>query len=240
MILGRLFNHLKTANWQSAFIELVVVVAGVYGAFELERWGEDRRDARYEQVLLEQLHGEIVLAIPMMEEQLLGFAETQTGVQQAATILMQDTGSEELDSSQCDSLFRVSILRYTPLTLTSLEEMATSGIHSELDDQELKVLLFILQRNTRDLSSFNQLVLPQQRILMDMYPELIPRGIDSNGAHFMNCDTDGMRINQGFINHMMSDFGRYRGLSGRLGRQLETLTEIHARLDHVLEISHAE
>jgi len=240
MILGHLINHLKAANWLTAFIELLVVVVGVYGAFELERWGEERREARHEQVLLEQLHGEIILAIPVMEEQVQNFVDTLTGVQQVASILMQDAGSGELDSSQCSDVFSVSILRFTPLTLTSLEEMASSGMHSQLDDQELKTLLFILQRHTKALISFMQLVLPQQVILMDVYPELIPRGVDSDGVSFMNCDTDGMRTNQGFINHLMSDFGRYRGLSYRLGRQLETLAEIHIRLDYLLEISHTE
>lgn len=70
---------------------------------------------------------------------------------------------------------------------------------------------------------------------MDQYPNLMPRGVDANGDRFVHCDTDGMRTNQGFINHLMSNIGRYGGMVGRFEEQLDSLQSVHAKLDEVLQ-----
>ena len=158
---------------------------GVYGAFQLEGWGEEWREARDEHMLLEQLHSEVVLAAPLMEEQLQGVGHTLTGTTDALSLLMQAVGTGELNSF-------VQMLRFKEI------------------------------------------------VLMDIYPELMPRGVGNDGEFFIHCDADRMRVNQGYINHLISNFGRKRGLLSHLNQQFDTLIDIHRRLDHVLSISHAE
>ena len=69
MILGKIGNHLSAGNWPSVLVELLVVIVGVYGAFQLENWGEDFRENQRERMLLEQLHSEIQFAYPLMKDQ---------------------------------------------------------------------------------------------------------------------------------------------------------------------------
>ncbi|MGB5740355.1 MAG: hypothetical protein WBM54_13515 [Woeseia sp.] len=234
MLLNNFSNHIKNANWPAILIELLVVIVGVYGAFQLERWGEERRESRDEQVLLDQLHNEIELAVPMMEDQLKNYTDTLELAGTVGSLLMQPTGSGELSDDQCMLLFDISILALTPLTLTALDEMVSSGKHSQIDNRQLRTLLFTLKSKIKANEVYSQLVRPQQKILMDMYPELLPRSIDGNGEGTMRCDTDGMRTNQSFINHLMSNLGRYGGMSARLSRELEPLREVLSKLDEVL------
>ena len=56
----------------------------------------------------------------------------------------------------------------------------------------------------------------------------------------MRCDTDGMRDRQDFINHLMSNIGRYGGFVNLLQQQLDDLRNIHEKLDKVLETSSTE
>ena len=157
-----------------------------------------------------------------------------------ASILMQPVGSGELTDDQCLQIFWVSVLNWRPLTLTTLDEMVSSGVHSHLDDRELRALLFSLNAEMQNFSLYMQLVRDQQNILMDLYPDLLPRGVDENREASIECNTDGMRANQAFINHLMSNIGRYEGMVRSLESELEALRAIHDRLDVVLEASNEE
>ncbi len=240
MILRKTINHISGANWPAVLIELLVVIVGVYGAFQLERWGEERRESQREWILLEQLHNEIEVADPIIEAQAQARRKVLNETVQAASILMQPPGSGELDDDQCYQMFRISVLSWDPLTLTTLDEMVSSGAHSQLDDHELRTLLFSLKADMQGFSDYIQLVRPQHNVLMDLYPNLLPRGIDADGESFIHCDTDGMRARQDFINHLMSNIGRYGGFANLLERQLDALRNIHGKLDKVLETSGAE
>lgn len=240
MVIERIIEQIKAANWSVVVIELLVVFVGVYGAFQLERWGEDRREARYERTLLEQLHGEIVLAVPLMEYQVSNKTETESGIVEVATLLMQPPGSGDLSPEQCNNIFGVSIMLHAPLTLISLDELTSSGLHSQLDDHQLRTLLFTLKSRSQQVESLIRYIGPNMITLMDDYPELIPRGVDAEGVPFMRCRTDGMRNSQAFINHLMSNHGRQRGVLARLEREFDALVQVHARLDEVLAISHSD
>lgn len=240
MIIRRISRHITSGDWPLVLIELLVVFVGVYGAFQLERWGEERRESQNEWVLLEQLHNEIERAYPRMEAQAESRRANVNNTLTVASILMQPVGSGELTGDQCLQIFWVSVLTWRPLTLTTLDEMVSSGVHSHLDDRELRALLFSLNAEMQNFSLYMQLVRDQQNILMDLYPDLLPRGVDENREASIECNTDGMRADQAFINHLMSNIGRYEGMVRSLESELEALRAIHDRLDVVLEASNEE
>jgi len=43
MLLSRLTKHLRSQNWAAVLLELVVVVVGIFLAFQLERWYAEQR-----------------------------------------------------------------------------------------------------------------------------------------------------------------------------------------------------
>lgn len=234
MLRERFSKHLGSINWRAVFIELLVVLLGVYGAFQLERWGEERREYTNARFLLEQLKNEIELAEPLMEKQLQDHRDNISDIITVASLLAQPAGSGALDQAQCSAVLRVSTLPWNPLTLTALDEMVSSNVHSRLADRELRTLLFSLRAEMQHMNSEMQLVRPLQKHLPDEYPHLLPRGFDSDGNRILECNTDDMRTNQGFMNHLVSNYGRMRAVTGSLEEELEALQTVHRRLDEVL------
>ena len=156
---------------------------------------------------------------------------------------MQQPGSEPLSDDQCETIFALSTLsiaEWRPVTVVTVDEMISNGMLSELDDAELRRMLFSLQAETTSLSAFMGFVRGQLNVLMDDYPDLMPRGIDEQQQYFIRCNTDGMRRSQPFINHLASNRGRYGGLSTRWNSVQEVLHQSHVRLDSLLGIEHPQ
>ena len=54
MIMKNLIKHIKE-EWYKYFLEILVLIIGIYGAFAVERWNEDRKDKIREQKVLTRL-----------------------------------------------------------------------------------------------------------------------------------------------------------------------------------------
>lgn len=86
MILRSFSDHLRNNDWLAVLVELLVVIVGVYGAFQLENWGEGLRENQRESLLLEQLHLEIEYSYPLMEKQVQSARSFVSGAQQVALV----------------------------------------------------------------------------------------------------------------------------------------------------------
>jgi len=217
---------------------LVVVVVGLYLAFQVDRWTENWKASRKEAVYLAQLHEELAAVDASTIEAGRDYRATMEQSSEVLSLLMQPVGSGPLSDEQCQVIFTLSIILWRPVTVVSVEEMISNGMLSELDDAELRRLLFALQTETHALSAYMAYVGARQNMLMDDYPELMPRGIDANQEMFMRCDADGMRLSQPFINRLASNRGRYGGLSSRWNGLQKILHDSHVRLDALLGIVH--
>ncbi len=62
MLLRRITEHFRTQNWAAVLLDLVVVIAGVFIAFQVESWYEHRRLVSDEQQFLQSLAQDFDLA----------------------------------------------------------------------------------------------------------------------------------------------------------------------------------
>ena len=60
MILRRVVRHLKQQHWTGVFIELVIVVLGVFIGLQVSDWNEGRKDAARGKEYLLRLHDELL------------------------------------------------------------------------------------------------------------------------------------------------------------------------------------
>ena len=63
MILRRIAQHMKQQHWTGVFIELVIVVVGVFIGLQVNNWNEQRQDRALEKQYLQRLHDDIQLSI---------------------------------------------------------------------------------------------------------------------------------------------------------------------------------
>ena len=63
MILRRIAEHLKQQHWTGVFIELLIVVLGVFIGLQAQDWNEQRQDRGLEKQYLQRLHVDIQRSI---------------------------------------------------------------------------------------------------------------------------------------------------------------------------------
>ena len=64
---GRLRKNFAVSNYGTLALELVVVVLGILIAFQIDRWGEDRRDREHEFDYLARLKNDLQIEIQSMD-----------------------------------------------------------------------------------------------------------------------------------------------------------------------------
>ena len=63
MILSRIARHMKQQHWTAVFIELVIVILGVFIGLQVSNWNEQRQDRGLEKQYLQRLHVDIQRSI---------------------------------------------------------------------------------------------------------------------------------------------------------------------------------
>jgi hypothetical protein len=67
MILRRVIQHVKKQEWTAIWIDLVIVVVGVFIGIQVANWNEDRRDREREQAYLKDIAAELDESILSIE-----------------------------------------------------------------------------------------------------------------------------------------------------------------------------
>ncbi len=238
MILRRLLQHTRETNWFLVIVDLLVVMLGLWGAFQLDSWKQQRQDAVSEQFYLEQLHSELLTALTEQQQRLADNLDTLDNVTAAALLLQQPAGGPELSQEQCRSLWQASVRNGDPVDLTTVQELINGGNLSLLKDRELKTRLYQFQARQQSFRAYSEKLRGNQQSLPTVFPELLARSLGPDLRNVVVCDTDGMRQDRSFLNHMLASRGRFAGLVSSIESEAELLTSLDTRLDYLLGLSH--
>jgi len=66
MIFGRILRNLKSGNFSFAVLELVMIIVGVFIAFQVDQWNEDRKTAAVEVLWLEAVRADLEQSLPFL------------------------------------------------------------------------------------------------------------------------------------------------------------------------------
>lgn len=92
----KLLEALKRQDWVFLALEVVVVIFSILVAFELERWGEERRDRKQELSYLLRLKDDLQIEIAQLETA-LGYAEARIAAAHLLEKIMSETSSAARD-----------------------------------------------------------------------------------------------------------------------------------------------
>jgi len=136
--LSRLREALRTRDWLGIVIELAVVTIGVLLAFQVDQWGDNRKQARDERQFLGRLYDEYQRAIDELETV---NDESQRGVMskiRAAFDARNDPAKlrqySEVPGFGCEAGF----LRSAPFSYTASQELISSGRLNLIADPDLR------------------------------------------------------------------------------------------------------
>jgi len=60
LILRRFNEHVKDQNWFAVWLDLIVVVVGIFLGLQVTQWNDDRQDVKWEQEFYRDLKGDLV------------------------------------------------------------------------------------------------------------------------------------------------------------------------------------
>lgn len=121
-------QHMKQQHWTGVFIELVIVILGVFIGIQVSNWNQAREDARlgqdYVRRLVFDLQGDLVKA----REQTVYYENVLQAVQHTAELLKApDSDPKDL----VISAYRATEVIYRPANLATWNQIVSSG-HLEL------------------------------------------------------------------------------------------------------------
>jgi hypothetical protein len=198
---------IRKQAWFVVVIEVLVVVVGIFIGLQVDDWNQSRKDRIDEQLFLEQLHGDILLAEALSARLLsrrLGRQELHIA---ASDILFGRTDRDTLSEEECSATAATSHFNIVAASLPSFLELAGTGRLHIIQDAQLRSALVSLEQIRGALIDLISIQTIKSINLPRSYPDLIQlaaRNVAEVGevASRATCDTDGMRENQAFL----SDF----------------------------------
>ena len=242
MILRRLSDALGEQNWFTVVFEVAVVVVGIFIGLQVDKWNEARKDRIEESAFIARLHGEMETSTGFL--QTLGERQWNSwqSLVSALDVVFARTNRDELSDDECSAIGRSAWLILVTIDLPSLEELASSGRATIVQDAGLRLAfarfqqLSVSTRNLFDAASATHLSVK--------YPDIVQsEGYWSEQENELRirfqCDLSAMRTDRGFLNDLSHNADNFDGFYNKgIQRELEQLERIHELVDLFLGIKH--
>ncbi len=127
MLLRRVTQHVKDQNWFAVFVDLLIVVVGVYIGIQVANWNAERQNQKEQLSYLELLHTELAPRIENYER----FFESLEEVGNNERFVVETLRSGKLDNSETTRFNSglVTIIRvHQPDTSLLVKRLETSDI----------------------------------------------------------------------------------------------------------------
>lgn len=140
MILRRVTEHLKQQHWTAIFLDLVIVVLGVFIGLQVNNWNEARNERRIERAYLERLRVDFAANVKALETYLDGRRRDGQILSELAVALQEGGRPPSVEALQ-SPLCRWGAPPLPDLRQGTYNELVSSGRLSFLHDEKLRILL---------------------------------------------------------------------------------------------------
>lgn len=242
MILRRLTKHVKEQNWFAVGLDFLIVVFGVFIGLQVQNWTSEQSRRQLELRYTERLHEEVVRLLATRAP-LMSFREVWVeGVISATPVIFRQE-DRDLTPAECEAIAYSYIVTNPTDDLASLIELQGSGqlslFRNESVSEALRDYLLIRSR-VRDAGEGIAFSVVH---LSNKYPHMIRIVSHSPGPGtpgVFQCDLEAMRADQAFLNDFQTTQNDYISHVQNNTRVSQSLAQLHAILDDVLDIAHAE
>ena len=238
MILRRITQHLKDQNWFAVWLDLFIVVLGVFIGIQVANWNDAQTERLDERQYLVRLHGEILELIEINQELTI---YGQESIDQITIVVEQIVVSDEiinLNSSDCREVMGLHIFAdqiYLPATI---EELISTGRLSLILNDDVRTAIIAFAQSIDSYHTLVEDVRSDRIVLSRKYPTLITMSAERTNHH---CDFEGMRDSPSFRNDLVDSFYRYGSYTRNVViEQQDKRKNLHLLLDEELGIKHDE
>ena len=246
MFLRRLSEAIAEQNWFVVVIELLVVIVGIFLGLQVDDWKEARNDKTDEQIFLQRLHEDLLLADELsarVRERRLGRLQS---IMDASDVLFSRVDRTDLTEEECTAISSSSFFNINASGLSSYEELAGTGRINIIRAPEIRTALVELQQSRAALSAMVALQTSSDAFvyLPFRFPELIQATsyFDTDIGEIRSrhrCDLTAMRANQQFLNGFSANADGYDAyVRDGLKPWSIQFDRVHKLVDQALGIRH--
>lgn len=141
MIISRLAESIRKADYGTLLLEMFILVAGILLALAVDRWNQDRVDAIETGRIVERLRSDTARNLQMFDETLPAMEQTLINIKALFRALEAGTMEGE-DAVQVESgIAHIDVVPSYPLLFAGYDELIATGRLRQLDDPVLIDLL---------------------------------------------------------------------------------------------------
>lgn len=150
----RILLNTLSQKWPEYLLEILVLIVGIYGAFALENWNDDRKSKLEQSEIVSNLHGEFLTNRQSLEIHILRLKKKIIACDMIFSYM--EKSNELLDTNTADTLI-TSILRYPTWNPTTfvLTDLRNSGQLKSLQNQKLKSVIHLYEQHIEDLNEMH-------------------------------------------------------------------------------------
>ncbi len=138
MLLRRISKHVRDQNWLAVGIDFVIVVFGVFFAFQVTAWNDARTDRQKENDYLQRLHTDVSLSISRNEEN-VAFMRRHA---EYGGLILETLDKCEITPAQQDGfasgVFLAGKITQPVLLRSTFDELKSTGRFEVIQNAELR------------------------------------------------------------------------------------------------------
>ena len=246
MIFRQMGNAIARQDWFVVLIELLVLIVGIFAGLQVDDWNQARKDRNDETVFLVALHEDILRADQLSSRLRSRRLENVEMNLAANEVLFGRAGRDELTDAECRALGGANWFNISATGLPAVEELTATGRLGIVRDTNLRSALIGLEQTRAVLMTMITIQSTQSAFtyMPVGFPELIRSAAyyDEEAGEIRNameCDLEGMRNNQAFINAWGANIDGYDAyVRDGLRPWSDQFDKVHAIVDGILGALH--
>ena len=192
MILSRAIEHLKQQHWTGVFIELVIVVLGVFIGLQVDDWNQQRQDRALEGQYLQRLHDNMQLSIDAAN---YNISDMRLQYQLAGDMLV-DLESCRLEGAE-KNRFAAGVYAFgkidpPPLVRGTIDELRSTGRIALIRDVHLRSQLAKVVEGSDTLSGVLPLIMARANPAIFYVDERVELRAPPDGLEYATILKHGM------------------------------------------------
>lgn len=247
MILRRLADAIRTQNWFTVIIEILIVVIGIFLGLQVTEWNEAREDRILTREYLVRLHTEVEDLLnnnnAVIANGGIGTVENEVSrfecLKEAGDFFAGNPKAIAMTARHCRSLYRSHIYFSDPLPMPTIDEMLATGRILLIKDTVLKTQLIQFNQTRAESALLMDNIRNDRLVLSRAHPALIELSPTDIFGDEARCNFEAMRENRAFINDFTDNLSRYRAYAELiLEAQQQLVHDLHASIDTALNLNH--
>ena len=153
MLLRRYMEHLRDQNWTAVWLDLVVVVVGIFLGLQVTEWSHGRADRQQEKIHLERLEHALNTYVDQLEQAITLQSALLDNHARVLGLLKKDQWTETEDQFVRDNIVKIAFWRAIDFDLGVITSLTSSGEINLIQNTDIQEAAFRILASDASLNS---------------------------------------------------------------------------------------